>query len=86
MLSSGFRHIVVVEVPIEESLALLLYCREKLSFYGMQQIESHKDILVEVELQIFVLHHVSVKRTLIHQSLLLQPVTIVCIDVSEVTP
>ena len=53
-------HIIMVEIPVEMCLSLLLQSLEELLFSLLHHVESHKQVVLFVEMQLFVGGHLSV--------------------------
>ena len=79
-------HVVFVEVPIETCLSGFLQAREELLLNLLQDVESHKDVDIVIELDVLVLGHLAVECALVGQSLFGKALVVGGIDVVETVP
>ena len=79
-------HIIMVEVPVETSLAVLHQVVEQLLLYLLQQVEAYKQIMAMGVLPFLLLYDLPIKSTLVSQSLMAKPVVEIVVNVGEMTP
>ena len=76
----------MVVVPVEACLLLFLQAAEEALLNFLQQVEAHKEVLLVFKSNGFIGCYLTVKGTLVGQSLLAEHVVVSMIDVAEVTP
>ena len=80
-------HVRLVKIPVEMGLSLLLQIPEHTLFYGLHQVEAHKQVgLVGRGRRMQVLGNLPVQSTLVSQSLLRQTLVEIMIDSPNLRP
>ena len=76
----------MVVVPVESGLALTAETGEEALLNLMQQVEADEQVVVVLEVDAIVLGHLTVEGSLVGQSLTLQVVVILAVDVGHMGP